>query len=133
MNNLPLELLVTIFFGWFGAHKFMEKKIFMGIVYLFTMGLFGIGWFIDIFIVLVKMGNRSVPNTIVVAPSTQRYDKSPNATVYINKVFPESTEFPQKSYRKVDPKSVVCEYCDESNDSKNIKCSNCGASLVSNY
>ena len=27
-----------LFFGWFGAHKFMEKKIGVGILYLFTFG-----------------------------------------------------------------------------------------------
>ena len=42
-------LIVCIFFGIYGIHKFMEHKIFSGILYLFTWGLFGIGWFIDVF------------------------------------------------------------------------------------
>ena len=36
------------------GHKFYEGKIGMGIVYLCTMGLFGIGWFIDIIALLFK-------------------------------------------------------------------------------
>lgn len=42
-------LILCIFLGYFGAHKFYVGKIGMGIVYLFTFGLFGFGWLIDIF------------------------------------------------------------------------------------
>ncbi len=45
--NIP-ELILCILFGYFGAHKFYEKKIGMGILYFFTLGLFGIGWIVDI-------------------------------------------------------------------------------------
>ena len=36
------------------GHKFYEGKIGMGIIYLFTGGLFGIGWIIDIISLLGK-------------------------------------------------------------------------------
>lgn len=36
-----------LFGGWFGLHKFMEKKIGMGFIYMFTVGLCGIGWIVD--------------------------------------------------------------------------------------
>ena len=39
--------LITLFGGLFGVHKFAKKQIGMGILYLFTAGLFGIGWMID--------------------------------------------------------------------------------------
>ena len=42
-----VKLILCFFFGFFGVHKFMEKKIGMGILYLFTMGLFGFGWIYD--------------------------------------------------------------------------------------
>lgn len=42
------KFLVTLFLGWSGIHKFMEKKTNMGLIYLFTFGVFGVGWFIDI-------------------------------------------------------------------------------------
>lgn len=42
-----LKFILCAFFGFLGVHKFMEKKIGMGILYLFTMGLFGLGWFYD--------------------------------------------------------------------------------------
>lgn len=48
MNNKYIKLGITILFGWLGIHKFIEKKNGLGIVYFFTMGLFGIGWIVDI-------------------------------------------------------------------------------------
>ena len=36
------------------GHKFYEGKFGMGILYLCTMGLFGIGWIIDLFAILGK-------------------------------------------------------------------------------
>lgn len=47
------KLLVTVFLGWLGIHKFMERKNGLGIIYLLTGGLFGIGWLIDIIIALI--------------------------------------------------------------------------------
>ena len=49
MNSKTIKLLVTIFLGFLGVHKFMERNYKMGFIYLFTMGLCGIGWIIDIF------------------------------------------------------------------------------------
>ena len=45
---------VPVLLGIFGAHKFYEGKIGMGILYLFTVGLFGIGWVIDLIVLLLK-------------------------------------------------------------------------------
>lgn len=39
--------LPCLFGGWFGLHKFMEGKTGIGVLYLCTLGLFGIGWIID--------------------------------------------------------------------------------------
>ena len=47
--NKTVRIIVTILGGWFGLHKFIDKKIGMEILYLFTFGLFGIGWIYDIF------------------------------------------------------------------------------------
>jgi len=53
-KNKVAALLLCFFLGWMGAHKFYEGKVGMGIVYLFTFGLFGFGFFIDFFILLFK-------------------------------------------------------------------------------
>lgn len=47
-------LLLCIFLGYFGVHKFYEGKIGMGVLYLFTAGLFGIGWIADIITIAMK-------------------------------------------------------------------------------
>lgn len=43
-----------LFLGLFGAHKFYDGKIGTGIIYILTIGFFGIGWFIDFFGILNK-------------------------------------------------------------------------------
>lgn len=45
---------LCLFFGFLGAHKFYEGKNGMGILYLLTVGLFGIGWLIDCIVLLFK-------------------------------------------------------------------------------
>ncbi|MCM1179942.1 MAG: TM2 domain-containing protein [Clostridium sp.] len=42
------DFVFCLFLGWLGVHKFREKKMGMGILYLCTFGLFFIGWFVDI-------------------------------------------------------------------------------------
>ena len=42
-----LKFFACLFFGFFGIHKFIEKKPIWGIIYIFTCGLFGIGWIFD--------------------------------------------------------------------------------------
>ena len=53
-KNKWVALALCFFLGIFGAHKFYEGKMLLGIVYLFTVGLFGIGVFIDFFSLLFK-------------------------------------------------------------------------------
>ena len=51
---LTLTEFLCIFLGFYGAHKFYEGKVGMGVLYLFTAGLFLSGWITDIFILLGK-------------------------------------------------------------------------------
>lgn len=53
-RNKWVSFFLCLFLGYFGAHKFYEGKIGMGILYLFTGGLFGIGWLIDCIALLFK-------------------------------------------------------------------------------
>ncbi len=41
------DFIICLFLGEFGVHKFRERKIGMGILYLCTFGLFGVGWIYD--------------------------------------------------------------------------------------
>jgi TM2 domain. len=38
-------------FGFLGAHRFYYGKPVSGTIYLFTLGLLGIGWIIDLFLI----------------------------------------------------------------------------------
>lgn len=49
-----VAFFLCLFLGWFGAHKFYEGKTGMGVLYIFTVGLFGIGWIVDIISLLLK-------------------------------------------------------------------------------
>ena len=53
-KNKWVALILCIFLGYFGAHKFYEGKTGMGILYLLTLGLCGIGWVIDTIVLLFK-------------------------------------------------------------------------------
>lgn len=60
--NKNTTLVMCVFGGWFGLHYFYVKKIGTGILYLFTFGLFCIGWWIDIYKICVgKFLKTSVP------------------------------------------------------------------------
>lgn len=49
-----VALLLCLFLGFIGAHKFYEGKTGMGVLYLLTLGLCGIGVFIDFIALLFK-------------------------------------------------------------------------------
>lgn len=53
-KNKWVAILLCLFLGYLGGHKFYEGKIVMGVVYLFTMGLFFIGVIIDLIALLLK-------------------------------------------------------------------------------
>lgn len=53
-KNKWVAFCLCFFLGIFGAHKFYEGKTGMGILYLFTGGLFCIGWLIDLIVILTK-------------------------------------------------------------------------------
>ena len=47
-RNKWVSVCLCLFLGFFGAHKFYEGKTGMGVLYLCTFGLGGIGWLIDL-------------------------------------------------------------------------------------
>lgn len=60
-SKIMTEFILCIFTGTIGGHHFYKGRIKKGILYLFTCGLFGIGWIIDIISLGTKVfGSDSV-------------------------------------------------------------------------
>lgn len=53
-KNKWVSFFLCLFFGLIGAHKFYEGRILLGILYIFTAGLAGIGVIIDLIILFFK-------------------------------------------------------------------------------
>lgn len=60
LKNKWVAFFLCFFFGPIGVHKFYEGKIGLGLLYLFTGGLFGIGWIID----CIKLFFKPNPYTV---------------------------------------------------------------------
>lgn len=60
LKNKWIAFFLCLFLGEVGAHKFYEGRIGMGLLYLFTGGLLGVGWVLDTIILLFKPNPYSV-------------------------------------------------------------------------
>lgn len=54
-ENSKKDLIITIFLGLIGTHRFLKKDYKMGLVFLCTLGIFGFGWIRDIVISFKKV------------------------------------------------------------------------------
>lgn len=105
------RILVTIFGGWFGLHKFMDKKIGMGILYFLTAGLFGIGWIIDIIKECIakpriqSWSNVYGPNGTVIGNGIFEVESHVAGTSYYNKAISKSMK--SNSYYKLPDDKLI--------------------------
>ncbi len=60
-KNKWVALFLCVFMGFLGAHKFYEEKIVIGVIYLLTGGLFGIGVIFDALSILFKKDTNYYP------------------------------------------------------------------------
>ena len=60
-----IALLLCFFLGVFGAHRFYAGRYLMGAVYLLTLGALGVGWLVDL--VLILLGRMRDRNRLAIA------------------------------------------------------------------
>ena len=57
-KNKYVSFLLCLFLGVIGVHHFYEGKIAKGLVWLFTGGLFGVGYIVDVIIRFVRLFSK---------------------------------------------------------------------------
>ena len=118
--NQKKDMLLCIFLGWIGVHRFYEGKTVTGVLYLCTFGLLGIGWIVDIVVNVGRMASGvpvyvqqtyiPQPTQSVAAPqtimsnrqgtSTQPYQY--NGNISTSAGFPVSMDSLQAEFQKLE-------------------------------
>lgn len=62
MQEQSKQVIIAIFLGWLGGYRFYKKQYVLGIIYLFTCGLFGIGWIVDIIVACMTSSKNNLTN-----------------------------------------------------------------------
>lgn len=73
-SNKTILLILAILVGYLGIHRFYAGKTKSGILYLLTIGLFGIGWIVDI--ILIATGKFDSRPQMAKTNSSQTVNKS---------------------------------------------------------
>lgn len=90
-GNSWVLFVVCLLFGYLGVHRFMEGKVKTGILWLLTGGVCGIGWVVDIIILLTKCAE--VPKA-----EPQQPQATPNPAD-LRQATPSPTDKPQPTPR----------------------------------
>lgn len=109
-----IAFLITYFFGMFGVHKFLKGDKKNGVIYLCTIGLFGVGWLIDsikAFIFIFKEDSTIVDTTIDMAKKHFKKQSIPENNYeeiyknYVHKEFYQNAYIERKT--RIIPSSYI--------------------------
>lgn len=75
------QILITILGGWFGLHHYLNKNYKKGILYTLTLGIFYIGWIIDI----IKVVKDQSVITNIQTPTTNKFKEDSYSNTNNNK------------------------------------------------
>lgn len=84
--------IIVFFFGIFGVHKFIDGSVGMGILYLCTGGICGIGWIIDLIKAIIVMSHSKENTDFLLDWQKVILTDSPDKLVMTKKQLQESTE-----------------------------------------
>ncbi|MDJ0557473.1 MAG: NINE protein [Microcoleaceae cyanobacterium MO_207.B10] len=115
MNNIGHSYLLWAawLLGLGGCHRLYNGKIFTGLLWLFTGGLFGIGQLVDLFLIpnMVEEHNAKVETKLGISSQSGSLQESDGGLRFINqpirfgnflsKIFMTGTLFLSKSYRAI--------------------------------
>ena len=77
-KDKTVAIVLAILGGGLGLHRFYLGSVGMGIVYLFTGGLFGIGWLVDIIKIATQKDWGTAP-AVTAAPAARSGQTAPGA------------------------------------------------------
>ena len=96
------KFLVTLFLGWAGVHKFTEKKVGIGILYLCTFGLFFFGWIYDTIKALIQLLKERTEKTLILEVAGTSYlQKELTSVAYKNWKYNSNNEQSESSTDKI--------------------------------
>jgi hypothetical protein len=125
-----IALLLCIFLGYLGVHRFYVNKICSGIFYLLTAGIFGFGVFIDLILILSGSfrDDRGWP-LLEWDEAPARQTPAPHAAgaPYAQPPRPAQPPSPPPRTSGKPVKAKYCETCGSANELDSTYCSSCGA------
>lgn len=110
-------LVLCILGGWIGVHQYYVGKIFKGLIYTFTMGLFFIGWIVDIFKILTNnfydskrlllKNDICITNTLPTASSNENTSENKKVISYHRKFNAAGVTFPCKLDESISRQEIL--------------------------
>jgi Predicted membrane protein len=114
-KNKWVAFVLCLLFGVFGFHHFYAGRMGMGVLYLLTFGLFGIGWLIDLILIVSNKFKDSYGLLL---------SDSKNMSFQ-----PQSSPYSLPSIENQSPS--LCQQCGNEVPSSGNHCPNCGSPLKS--
>lgn len=78
------KIVIAALLGWAGGYRFYKKQYSIGVLYLFTVGLFGIGWILDIISAVREYSSANIVPDVLVSPSVISQSDTDSPVFYIH-------------------------------------------------